>query len=767
MHNPNPIREKMAELDETQWRIEPLGWDSEDREYLVLDDDRLYRRTEPPLPPEPKPKPKPKKTRNTRSNKRRRVSRKVVEDTPDEEEENAEVNGADKEHKEEDPYGGWSWELIAVTLEDYNEFIDKYRRSKDPNEKALCQRLKGNVIPVLLEKAEERQRESARRARELENMQKLATAKRSSRLADKAQKEKERSAVEEAERKHREEIEMAHMESERQRKMEQDRHSRMMTREQRIKEREVKRILHEEQLAREQEQLAKLEEQGKIEESERQRISERKLKAEVKRRKEELESLQQVDDDWVFDCAVCGMYGQNYDDGTHSVACEKCSVWQHSACHGITQEQAECEDFHFVCRDCKQRAENPIPPMRIKFGTASKAEESNKGTKRSANGHIALQTARRPDSTTNGAGMSSTSHGTAQPVSQGSSAIPLAYPGPPPTPPSSSTPRAPATNGSFLPSLPIHRSPQPPLSGNLSSLGHSRGNASMHASRPANVPGYAVYNWSNDTSVNRTSLPSHTNDSQTHPATSNGFYHQQYVQPTTQPPHLQYPAFPRSYQQSAQPAASQINTPQKSNPTAASPSTNSARLGYSPISTASPKTSFPPPTASPANLRPTSAGKGSTIPTGTPLTQLNHNDQSRSVLPPGSSPGYSPEKHSPAATPAQHLTTSPSAHAHRPTSSHNHTGSRDPTIPPIILSPTHGPQVLSPPVKHATPERLPPLEQRTNMPWSPAAGRAVASVGEATPAAMETPCVPDHPALQRQLIEMQAQAPQHAEQRRQ
>jgi PHD-finger len=41
------------------------------------------------------------------------------------------------------------------------------------------------------------------------------------------------------------------------------------------------------------------------------------------------------------------------------VACETCSVWQHSACHGIPQQEAEKEEFHFVCKACTFKAENP------------------------------------------------------------------------------------------------------------------------------------------------------------------------------------------------------------------------------------------------------------------------------------------------------------------------------------------------------------------------------------------------------------------------
>lgn len=83
----------------------------------------------------------------------------------------------------------------------------------------------------------------------------------------------------------------------------------MMTREQRVKEREVKRILHEEELKR-------LEKESNNIDSIEGRLSERHLKSEMKRRKEELEKLQQ-EEDWIFDCAVCGVYGENLVSSLH------------------------------------------------------------------------------------------------------------------------------------------------------------------------------------------------------------------------------------------------------------------------------------------------------------------------------------------------------------------------------------------------------------------------------------------------------------------
>ena len=63
------------------------------------------------------------------------------------------------------------------------------------------------------------------------------------------------------------------------------------------------------------------------------------------------------------------------DDGSHSVACDKCNVWQHSACLGISQAEAEKEDFHFICHDCKRREEDAkkpkIPSLKFHIGSSS------------------------------------------------------------------------------------------------------------------------------------------------------------------------------------------------------------------------------------------------------------------------------------------------------------------------------------------------------------------------------------------------------------
>ncbi|EOD48684.1 putative phd finger domain-containing protein [Neofusicoccum parvum UCRNP2] len=307
LNNADRIREKMPEqkdVEQTNWRVEAFGWDKEDRTYFVLDDDRLYRRTDPPLPTAPPPKskskPKPKKAKGTRASKRRRLSTTPPESGAEDEDEVAQDNSA----HEDDTFGGMKWECVAVALEDYQSFISSIRKSRDINEKNLVKRLESDVMPIIEKRAEQQRQKALRKQRELENLEKMANAKRSSRIAGRVEKQKEQEAAEEAERKRIADLDMAKKEQEKQQQMEEARQSRMMTREQRLKEREVKRILHEEELKR-------LEENSKKAETNEARMSERHLKAEMERRQKELEQMAQEEENWIFDCAVCGVHGEN------------------------------------------------------------------------------------------------------------------------------------------------------------------------------------------------------------------------------------------------------------------------------------------------------------------------------------------------------------------------------------------------------------------------------------------------------------------------
>lgn len=260
-----------------------------------------------------------KKVKGSRSSKRQKLANGAASDS-DAEEDLPDIQETSPVETLDNGLGGAKWECVAITLEDYNAFLDTLRKSKDADEKNLLKRTTEQVLPELERHAAARERKEAQRRRELLNLEKMATAKRSSRIADRQEQLNRQAEAEAQERRKKEDLAMALREQERQRKLEevssrwlwvptrthtdQARESRMITREQRLKDREVKRILHEEELNR-------LEAQSHREDTSEGRISERQRKTEMAKRKQELEKFSAEEDDWYFDCAICGVHGKN------------------------------------------------------------------------------------------------------------------------------------------------------------------------------------------------------------------------------------------------------------------------------------------------------------------------------------------------------------------------------------------------------------------------------------------------------------------------
>ncbi|KAJ4296781.1 hypothetical protein N0V90_006829 [Kalmusia sp. IMI 367209] len=294
LNNPNTIRERLNPTE-----AEQLLWD---RTLFVFDDFRLYRRTDPP-PPAPPPKAKSKakarKSRSSRSSKRRKTSTPEP-DEPEEDGETTEIPTG--EDSVDDGLGGMKWECVCVTYEDYQEYMDSIRKSRNQDEKNLYKAIEEDIIPELAKVAEAQARKEARKMKELETLQKLATAKRSSRISAKMEKQKEIEQVEEEARRRQDELAMAKAEQDRQRKMEEAHESRRQTREQRIRERETQKILQEEN-------LRKLHEDQEKVTSEEARLSERHLAAQMRKARRDLEKLKEKEY-WLFDCEKCGLNGE-------------------------------------------------------------------------------------------------------------------------------------------------------------------------------------------------------------------------------------------------------------------------------------------------------------------------------------------------------------------------------------------------------------------------------------------------------------------------
>ena len=86
-------------------------------------------------------------------------------------------------------------------------------------------------------------------------------------------------------------------------------------------------------------------------------------------------------------------YRSVQDDGTSTIACEKCDVWQHLSCLGISETAAKQRDFHFICSLCKRREEdrkksarNPIKLNFRKLGASTSPPMGQAGVTVSANG---------------------------------------------------------------------------------------------------------------------------------------------------------------------------------------------------------------------------------------------------------------------------------------------------------------------------------------------------------------------------------------------
>ncbi|PSR81618.1 hypothetical protein BD289DRAFT_484336 [Coniella lustricola] len=372
MMKPEHIRPNMDEQkndEQTAWRIEPYGWDRKDREYYVLDDNRLYRLTTAPPPATPTKKTSQKAKAAARAAKRRRLAAAAAAaaaESNNDESDNASAaednNEGPDQDDEQDALGGAIWECIAITLDEVRDFIEPLLKTKDPNEKILRGQIEEHMLPLLEKQEESKKRKIQQRERELLNLEKLAHAKRSSRIAGKAEQQKQEETERQEREKRRVEEVAAKKEEQKRMRLEKERDNRMKSRDQRLREREARRIQHEDE-------LAQLSEGSKGPEAAR--LSERRLQAEIEKNKQALRELDDEEEDWIFDC-VCGLHGQ-VDDGQHSVACERCNVWQHSKCLGIKEEEAERDDFHLICQHCqrtereRKEKQHQKPPPKIKI----------------------------------------------------------------------------------------------------------------------------------------------------------------------------------------------------------------------------------------------------------------------------------------------------------------------------------------------------------------------------------------------------------------
>ncbi|KAL7942283.1 hypothetical protein V8C42DRAFT_151804 [Trichoderma barbatum] len=352
MIRPELLREKMKEqkdTEQTTWRIEPYGWDSEDRTYYVLDDNRVYRLSEAPPSHEAassKPVRQPR-----RSGKRRRVSEPVDADT-------APLSNVSKHGPEVDledgHLGGMVWECVAVTLDEVQALVDNLAPSRDENEKILRKQLRDHLLPILEKQEEDRNRRKLKREKELQTLAKMANAKRSSRIALKAEQRQQEEKEKVEQEQLREEAATQHRDEQKREKIQRELEMRLISREQRLKKREERRLVRGESGT-----------PASVDEGSETAVADEvpgqsQPHLETGENPQGTKYKQEEEEGWVFDCS-CGLYGQ-VDDGNHSVACERCNVWQHSKCLGISEAAADHPDFHFICSACRQKSALEMAP---------------------------------------------------------------------------------------------------------------------------------------------------------------------------------------------------------------------------------------------------------------------------------------------------------------------------------------------------------------------------------------------------------------------
>jgi hypothetical protein len=670
-----------------------------------------------------KPKKNSKKAKAAlRASKRRKVSEAVEDDS--EPADGAAVDDPANGQKENDTFGGMKWECVAVTLDELTAFIASIEKSRDPNEKVLRTRIMEDLLPLLEKQEEARKRKAAQKERELLNLEKLATAKRSSRIAGKLEHQRQEEEAREAERKRAAELAMAKKEQEKMLKLEKERESRMITREQRLREREARRILHEEE-------LANLSEDSKKVESGQGRLSERHLKAEIERKKQALEELAE-EEDWIFDC-ICGTYGQ-VDDGTHSIACEKCNIWQHSKCVGVSQEDAERDDFHFICKTCERRAKDAErakthPPIKIKLnrpGSSSEMHAQQNGPPAAPPQHIAngsqdlqspphgpFHNATRPYVEPARLPLNNGLQGTpwqATYAPQGISAVAPQNNGQHPTSRPSEKPKfsasvpsanvtaydRPAENAfrTFV----AHTSNVSPLPSGVSRSPSVHAFSSPHPYSPTDLPPpvqHQSYSFVNGNSINYGPKMMNAPRQQGSPVQNNSAR----LPPIQASPS---PAAPQRYGVSTPSRVTTVEPPASSD---GSNHQSSVGMPYpsgtplsTPVSKAQPAVNLPPLSSPFVNATPNSQfaralppQPASSAGTNSPhYEQIRGTNHSTPLHPVGT--GLSPTKHSPP----------------RPMSSNGSLASMTPSVlPPVALSPSPQHQNLTPPVKSSEPERKP------------------------------------------------------------
>ncbi|ORZ04388.1 hypothetical protein BCR41DRAFT_401061 [Lobosporangium transversale] len=374
LDDPERFRAYFKEEEEVavEWRVDPIGYDAMDRTYWLFDDNRLYREnplpkkntkaTEQPIVPS-KAKAKVKTAvelrRGTRRSTRGQRAEEILEPEPEPEFETPPITP------------GVQWEPICITKEEWEDFAKIFHRSKHSDEKALYALINNDILPKVLSDFREKEKER-------EKLEAIANRKRSSRIVIRELELQEKARLEAIRQQELQTAAEQRKREIRERRAEKERLLQQQVRDSRQKEREMRLKAREDAIW--EREMKKKQQQQKIA-KEREARQSRRLGSNHKEDHSENESIKYQDEDeeedWVFDC-VCGVHGNNLDDGELMIACGKCNVWQHVAC--LKQEDAaqgktvkDWETVDFTCSRCiakeKKKAARKKRGQKLKMET--------------------------------------------------------------------------------------------------------------------------------------------------------------------------------------------------------------------------------------------------------------------------------------------------------------------------------------------------------------------------------------------------------------
>ncbi|KAI8064580.1 hypothetical protein BC940DRAFT_305433 [Gongronella butleri] len=411
LDSPERLREHLDDEDQRSWRVDPVGFDAKGDTYWLFDDNRLYVESEEP----PKKKPKKKAARRRATPKSRRNTRATRGSVDD-----ADVDDHDGAQDQDEDDAWVPWKMMCMSSDDWKAFPARFADSQHVDERRFYKLLTGDLVERVLPAIEENEMERAKKqqqaarkrssrimVRELEaleqqqiNMAMRASAADGEPELSRSEKRRLQREQEEKERQSRARQERA-MERERKLAEQRELEELMATkanleRERRLLQRTgayfpndsdelditstapdfplLETPVAEPVVDDRKKKKGKKDKKDNNAKGKKDSKKPRKKKAtddangeppKKRKRRTKAQMLadaqkDEEDDVWMFRC-LCGVQGQNLDDGEPMVACEKCSEWQHMAClqksHQIPTNAAALEAFTFVCHRCLSEEE--------------------------------------------------------------------------------------------------------------------------------------------------------------------------------------------------------------------------------------------------------------------------------------------------------------------------------------------------------------------------------------------------------------------------